>query len=208
MIRSILHLAGAAGLLLGASQAWAGGGGCAHCYRHVVQPAVYGAVAERVMVRAPRAYTTVIPGRFEVVPQQVMVSPARKVWQVTRDAYGNTVGCWVTVPAQYAVQYRTVLVRPPQRLQHYQAAEYAVHHRAVLVQPARAGWVPASGYPSHGYGHGAASYGYGAASYGYGAGFSGYGAGAALGTVAGGALGGPVGAAIGAGIGAGLEEGL
>ncbi len=39
-----------------------------------------------------------------------MVHPARKVWQVTRDGWGREVGCWVTVPAQYATQHRQVMV--------------------------------------------------------------------------------------------------
>lgn len=161
MIR--VTLAAALGIL-GSSSALAGGFGCggADCYRHVVSPPVYGAVAEPVMVRPPHHYTAITPGEFTVVSERVLVAPPGRVWQVSRDAYGNTVGCWVTTPARYAVRHRQVMVRPPQLVRHYQPAQYAVQHRRVLVQPARSGWEPiGGGYARPSYAGGYADAGFG-----------------------------------------------
>lgn len=157
-------LLASAALLLASSPALAGGAGCggAECYRRVVTPPVYGTVSQQVMVRPPERYATTVPGEFTTVAERVLVAPASRVWQVSRDAYGHTVGCWVTVPARYAVRHRQVMVRPPQVVQHYQPAQYAVQHRQVLVQPVRAGWAPVGGYghAGHGYGYGHTGYGH------------------------------------------------
>jgi hypothetical protein len=131
-----------AGLALSASAALAGGAPCATCYRHVVHPPVYGVEHERVMVRAPRTHTHVIPAEYATVAETVQVSPARKVWQVSVDAHGRKVGCWVTVPAQYAVRHRKVLVRPEQIIPVAIPAVYGTVFRKVLVEPARSGWEP------------------------------------------------------------------
>jgi hypothetical protein len=102
-------------LALIAAPAFAGGGvECLDCYRHVVTPPLYGAVAEKVMVRAPRTIAHTIPGQYGTVAEKVMIAPPRKVWQAGRDPYGRAIGCWVLLPAQYAVQHRTVMVRTPQ----------------------------------------------------------------------------------------------
>src|SRR5215210_1833781 len=51
------------------------------------------------------------PARFNAsFAEKTLIAPPRKVWQVTRDAYGQTVGCWVTVPGRYAVHHRRVMV--------------------------------------------------------------------------------------------------
>lgn len=147
-------LLAAAALTALTTPAIAGGCGGAECYRRVVTPPVYGTVSERVMVRAPRHYASTVPGEFTTLTERVLVAPASRVWQVSRDAYGHEVGCWVAVPARYAVRHRTVMVRPPQTVQHYQPAQYALQQRQVLVQPGQAGWAPIGG----GYGH--AGYGY------------------------------------------------
>ena len=102
----------AAGLLF-AAPAVAGGYGCTtDCYRQVSTPPVYGTVSEQVMVRPPRRVNHVVPPVYDTVSEQVLVAPARRVWQTSVDAYGQTVGCWVTIPAQHATQTRRVLVRP------------------------------------------------------------------------------------------------
>ncbi|MCA0422926.1 MAG: hypothetical protein LCH61_06315, partial [Proteobacteria bacterium] len=77
-----------------------------------VQPAEYGTVHEQVVVRPARTVARVSPARYGTVAETVMVSPGGKRWQVTRDAYGNEIGCWVNTPAQYATRYRTVMVQP------------------------------------------------------------------------------------------------
>jgi hypothetical protein len=148
---ALLPLVGAL-TALAAPAALAGGDPtCLTCYRHVVQPPVYGTVAEQVMVQAPRTYAETIPGDYQTVSETVMVAPARKVWQVTRDAYGNLVGCWVETPARYAVQHRQVMIRPPSVVRHTSPAVYATQHRQVLVQPARSGWEPVGAAASGGY---------------------------------------------------------
>lgn len=169
------------------------GGGCLGCYRHVVTPAVYGAVAEQVMVRAPRTVAHAIPGQYETVAERVMIAPPRKVWQVSRDAYGRVVGCWVVVPAQYAVRHRTVMVRAPQMVHQTLPAVYATRHRDVLVQPASSGWQPIGGRGGYGHGYGHGAYGYG---HGHGGGPVG-----ALAATIGGIAAGPVGA-VAAGVAA------
>jgi hypothetical protein len=144
------------GLVLGAAPAMAGGG-CATCYRHVVQPPVYGSVADRVMVAPPRTISHVIPAAYETRSEKVLVSPARKVWQVKRDHYGQAIGCWVEVPAQYAVRHVKVQVRAEQVVHETLPAVYETRHRKVLVSPARSGWEPVAAHhghhPYHGGGH-------------------------------------------------------
>ncbi len=143
---------------IGAAQA--GGAGCADCYEKVVtppryatrtetvmvrpqqtiqhvSPAQYGVVHEKVMVRPPMTYARKIPGEYGVVAEKVMVAPARREWQVTVDAHGRKIGCWVTVPAQYAVQHRQVMVRAPQVIHETAPAEYGVQARKVMVRPAQ-----------------------------------------------------------------------
>jgi hypothetical protein len=178
----------AAAALTGTMGAANAGSGCETCYQKVVTPPVYRNVAEQVLVRpaqtiahtTPAEYGTVhervlvrpahtvareIPGQLGTVAEQVMVSPARKEWQVTRDAHGREIGCWVKIPAQFAVQHKTVVIRPAQVVHesipavfetrarqvmvrpaqvHHQVipAEYAVRHRSEMVAPAQAHWAP------------------------------------------------------------------
>ena len=152
MLRTLL--AAAAFTVLASSPALAGGYGCggAECYRRVVTPPVYGTVSQQVLVRPPQSFTSTVPGEFTTVSERVLIAPASRVWQVSQDAYGGTVGCWVTVPARYAVRHRQVMVRAPQVVRHYQPAQYAVQQRQVLVQPGRAGWAPVGGSYAGGYG--------------------------------------------------------
>jgi hypothetical protein len=154
-IRSVLILAavGAAAL---SSSARAGGCEGGACYRAVVQPPVYGVVSQNVLVRPPQVFTRTIPGAYASLSEPVLVAPPRQVWQVTYDAAGQPIGCWVTAPAQFAVQHRRVMVRPPQVVQEATPGVYANVARKVLIQPARAGWEPIGGYgggygPAFGY---------------------------------------------------------
>jgi hypothetical protein len=173
------------------------GGGCKTCYEKVVTPPVYRTSAETVLVRpaqtvahtTPAEYGTVhdkvmvrpaqtvarhIPAVMGSVAETVMVSPARKEWQVTVDAHGRKIGCWVKIPAQYATQHRTVVVRPagvvhdvipaqygvqartvmtrPAQVHHQVIpAEYGVRHRTEMVSPGTASWQPIGrhGYHKH-----------------------------------------------------------
>src|SRR5215207_216077 len=196
-VRSIV-LPAVVGLSALASPALAGG--CVNCYRHVVTPPVYGSVAQEVMVRAPRTVAHAIPGEYGSVAETVLVSPPRKVWQVARGPHGEAIGCWVVIPAQFAVRHRTVEVRPPQVVHETIPAAYATHHRTVMVEPGSSGWQPIGGFGGHGgrgYGYGGHHGGYGHRGYGgYGAGYGGSAVGG-LAAAAGGAVGGPVGAIAG-----------
>jgi hypothetical protein len=132
-------------------------------------PARQGVVRERIVVREAQTVAHTIPAEYATVSEQVMVSPAGKEWRVTRGHHGETVGCWVHVPAQYTVRHRQVTVRPasvvhkvipavyetrerlvevePARIVHKTIpAVYATRHREVQVQPASTGWQPIRGH--------------------------------------------------------------
>jgi hypothetical protein len=150
-----------AAIVLGASIVAAqAGGGCKTCYEKVVHPPTYRTVAEQVLVRpaqtvahtTPAQYGTVhekvmvrpaqtvarhIPAVMGSVAETVMVSPARKEWQVTVDAHGRKIGCWVKIPAQYATQHKTVIVRPAQTVHEVIPAQYGVQARTVMTRPAQ-----------------------------------------------------------------------
>jgi hypothetical protein len=150
----------AAALMLGTTAAMAGGHcqGSA-CYKLVVTPPAYAQVSEQVLVRPaqriarhiPAEYGTVsetvtvrpaqtfarhIPAVYGTTAETVLVSPARKVWQVSVDAHGHKVGCWITVPAQYATRHRQVVIREAQVVHETIPAVHAERHRRVLVRPA------------------------------------------------------------------------
>ena len=100
-------------------------------------PAEYGMVQEKVLVRPARTIAHRVPAVLDTVAEKVMVSPGGKRWQVTTDAYGRTVGCWVVEPAQYAVRHRTVVVQPESVRHEVIPAEYGVRQRTVLTRPAQ-----------------------------------------------------------------------
>ena len=160
MSRFTKSLLSAVALLSSAGLAQAWEQGCQTCYQKVVSPAQYRSVAETVQVRpaqtiahtTPAEFGTVrervvvrpaqtiareIPAQLGSVSEQVMVSPARKEWQVIHDAHGREIGCWVKIPAQYAVQHRTVVVRPAQLVHETIPAVYEDRARHVLVRPAQ-----------------------------------------------------------------------
>ena len=180
----------AAALVLGASAAQAGGGcrGSA-CYNLVNTPPVYGSINETYQVRPAQVQRHVVPAEYETVTDNVMIAPERRIphyrspvyetvtekvmvsgpsrrWEVSRDAYGQTTGCWVDVPAQYGYQQRTVevspasvaydvvpavygqrsrrvMVRATQVVHETVPAEYATRQRQVLVSPGSQRWAPA-----------------------------------------------------------------
>jgi hypothetical protein len=138
----------------------AGGAGCTTCYQKVVTPpmyrhvnetvmvrpaqtvahttpAVYGTVHEKVIMRPAQTVARTIPAEMGTVAEKVMVSPARKEWQVTMDAHGRKIGCWVKIPAQFAVQHRTVVMRPAQVVHETIPAVYGTQARTVVVRPAQ-----------------------------------------------------------------------
>jgi hypothetical protein len=142
-LRLSFALAAAMAALSG-SAATAGGWGCPTCYRHVVQPPMYGILAEHVMVHPPRRVTHVIPAQYATMTREVIVAHARRVWQETRDASGHLVGCWVTIPAQVRLEHRHVRVSPGRVVHERMPALYASQPRKVMLEPARWGWQPMS----------------------------------------------------------------
>ena len=149
----------AAALVLGASAAQAGGGcrGSA-CYNLVNTPPVYGTIDETYQVRPAQVQRRVVPAEYETVTDTVMIAPERRIphhraavyetvtekvlissatrrWEVTRDAYGNTVGCWVDVPARYGYQSRRVEVSPATIDYETVPAVYTQRQRQVMTRP-------------------------------------------------------------------------
>jgi hypothetical protein len=157
MLRSLPLATAILGASIAAAQA---GGGCKTCYEKVVHPPVYRTVPETVLVRpaqtvahtTPAEYGTVhekvlvrpaqtvarhIPAVMSTVAETVMVAPARKEWQVKVDAHGRKIGCWVKIPAQYATQHKTVVVRPAGTVHDVIPAQYGMQARTVMVRPAQ-----------------------------------------------------------------------
>ena len=105
--------------------------------RHIARriPAEYGTVEETVVVRGARQIAHHVPAEYSTVNETVLVSHGGRQWQVSTDAYGQTVGCWVDVPPQYATRQREVQVRAADTVYETIPAEYATRQRTVLTRP-------------------------------------------------------------------------
>ncbi len=101
-----------------------------------VKPAQYGTVSETVVVRPAHTVKHVVPAEVQTVTERVMVAPATRRWTVTVDAYGRTVGCWITVPARYEMRYRQVVTRAPSVAVQHVPAVLGTQQRTVMVRPA------------------------------------------------------------------------
>ena len=144
--------------LFGAQGAQAGGCRGSACYNLVNTPPVYGTVDETYQVRPAQVQRRVVPAEYETVTDTVMIAPERRIphhraavyetvtekvmisaatrrWEVTRDAWGNTVGCWVDVPARYGYQSRRVEVSPATIDYETVPAVYTQRQRQVMVRP-------------------------------------------------------------------------
>jgi hypothetical protein len=140
MMRGVLALAVLAGA---AGPVAAGEFGCrAGCYRQTTLPPVYGTLTDRVLLGTSQTQDIVTLPEYRTIAETVQVAPARREWRVTRDAWGRKVGCWVVVPASYAVQQRTVMVRQPAVAPVSTYPIYGVRYRSVQLAPARRAWVP------------------------------------------------------------------
>jgi hypothetical protein len=102
-----------------------------------VTPPRYGVVAEPVLLRPAQRVGHVIPPEIRTVAERVLVAPATRRWEVSTDAWGRTIGCWVDVPARYATRWRRVVTRPASVVEERIPPLYGVAHRTVLVRPAR-----------------------------------------------------------------------
>ncbi|AMJ59070.1 hypothetical protein [Bosea sp. PAMC 26642] len=157
MMRKVLSASAlTAVMLLGSQAAIAGGCRGSACYNLVSTPPVYGSVAETVMTRPEQTEARIVPARYEYVSEQVMLHPERQIprhqpaqygtvsetvmvsaggrrWEVTRDAHGRTVGCWVETPARYAHVQRTVEISPASVSYETIPAVYTQRQRKVMV---------------------------------------------------------------------------
>ncbi|SEF63491.1 hypothetical protein [Bosea lathyri] len=147
-----------AALLLGAQGAQAGGCRGSACYNLVDAPPVYGSISETFVARPEQTQARVVPAEYDYVTENVMIQPARQIphhraaqygsvtekvlisgptrrWEVTRDAYGNTSGCWVDVPAQYGYQSRRVEISAAFVEYETLPAVYTQRQRKVMVRP-------------------------------------------------------------------------
>ena len=98
-------------------------------------PAVTRQVEETVVVRPEQTVTRIIPAEYGLEQEPVLVSPARREWR-TRDEDGQTIGCWVTVPAIYGRVTHRVVVRAAQEVSETIPAETATRLRTEIVEPA------------------------------------------------------------------------
>lgn len=193
MRSSRFALAAGCGVLLLASGAAQAGGGCyGDCYEKVTHPPAYETVEDLYVARGPKVVARHIPAQVERVSEPVVIRPARTVakvvpavygveeesyvvshgrreWQVTVDAHGRKIGCWVDVPPVYGTRHRKVMVRPEQVtyvtipekvgvftrdvvtaparvVKEYQPPIYETRTRTVQVAPARSEWVPIGGH--------------------------------------------------------------
>ncbi len=100
-------------------------------------PARYGYVTENVMTEPGHTIAHHRPAQFTSVSEKVMISPPTRRWEVRTDAFGNTFGCWVDVPAQFGYQQRTVQVQPASVEYETVPAVYVQRQRQVMLQPTR-----------------------------------------------------------------------
>jgi hypothetical protein len=107
---------------------------------------VHGVVTERLAPNPVQAIARILP-RYETVAEKVLVARAHNVWQVTRGADGKVVGCWVQVPAQYAVRHRRRMVWPA-----HASAETApaTRTRSVVLDRGGPAWEPIATAPADG----------------------------------------------------------
>lgn len=98
-------------------------------------PAVTRRVAETVVVEPERAFERVIPPVYGVQEETVLVRPASRQWVLKRH-YGETIGCWVDTPAEYATRQRTVLLQPEHVVTDVVPAVTATRYRTEVVEPA------------------------------------------------------------------------
>jgi hypothetical protein len=144
MLLRTLVVAAAMAVGASASGALASASDCVACYRHVVRPPVSRAVSERVVLHPGQTVARTVLPRYETVAERVLIAPARNVWQVTRGPRGEAIGCWVAVPAQYAVRHRSVMLRPAGIVTEAIPAASMTRVRSVVVDRGGPAWEPIS----------------------------------------------------------------
>ncbi len=129
------------------------------CYRQVLNPAVYAThehnvlvsperriahrvaaqhrqVQETVVLRPERQVPRHVPATYSTVAETALVAPASRRWQVSTDAHGRTIGCWIDVPAQYTTHHRQVMVSPAKTVHETVPAVMTTRTRTEVVRPA------------------------------------------------------------------------
>jgi hypothetical protein len=116
---------------------------CGSCYQPTVVQ--YRTIYDTAMVAPPRVVARVVPPRYGVVNETVMVSPPSRVLQSTC-ACGRESLQAVEVPARYATVARTVLVESAHVVREIIPPQFATVARTEMVAPARTVWAPAGQY--------------------------------------------------------------
>lgn len=147
----------AAGLLLGMPGAQATDCYGAACYRLVKTPPVYRTIEKTYLARPAQRQARIVPAQYDYVTENVLMEPARTIphyrdatyssvsekvmispptrrWETSRDMFGNVVGCWVDVPAQFGYRQRTVEVSPATVEYETIPAVYVPRQRKVMVR--------------------------------------------------------------------------
>ena len=141
-LRSLVVAFATGAAALASSAALGAPADCVACYRLVVRPPVHGVVSERVPLHPGQTLARTVLPRYETVTEKVLVSPRRNVWQVKRGPRGETVGCWVVAPAQYAVRHRAVMVRPAYVGAEAIPAARITRTRSAILHPGGSAWEP------------------------------------------------------------------
>ncbi len=100
-------------------------------YKVIPQPAQFRTVEKKILVRPAYHKVEVIPAKYEIKQEKIMIAPPRAVWK-----YHNGVYCKVEIPAEYITITRKVMVEPPKCKKVLVPAEYKVVKVQELVRDA------------------------------------------------------------------------
>lgn len=75
-----------------------------------VHPAEHAYVPEQVLLHSAYTVPHHSPATYRIVSERVVVVPEHQAQKVTRNIFGQNMLCWTTVPAQFAIRKRRVLV--------------------------------------------------------------------------------------------------
>jgi len=108
-----------------------------------VEPAAYEWVEEKVLIKEATKKVVEVPAVFETVTEKVLVAPATTVWKAGRgpvQRIDNSTGeimCLVEIPAKYKTVKRKVIKTAATTKEVEIPAEYAVQRVSKLVKPAQ-----------------------------------------------------------------------
>jgi hypothetical protein len=102
---------------------------CGRCYTPQ-----YRTVYDTVQVAPARVVTHLVPARYGVVNETVMVRPPQQAWQSTCACGRETLQA-VAIPAEYASVPHTVMVEPAHVVREVVPPQYATVERTEMVAP-------------------------------------------------------------------------